>query len=176
MAALAHLGIGLASKKLAPGIPVLLLIAYAWAIDIIWSIFFLTGLENFPRNGTSAVNPYSHGLLMSVIWTLAISAVSGVITKNKKTTMITGAIVFSHWIIDFITHPMGAAFPGDTGLPLMFSGSPVVGLGLYNYELGITIGEYGSFLAGLFIYIITIAKMKKFKLQGSHPNQDNPKF
>jgi hypothetical protein len=35
--------------------------------------------------------------------------------------LVIGLIIFSHWVLDFITHPM---FGGPPDLPLLFDGSP----------------------------------------------------
>ena len=65
MAGLAHAGVGLAAKRFAPRVPVGVLVAGAYAIDIMWGVFFATGLEHF---GAGTTSPWSHGLLMAVVW------------------------------------------------------------------------------------------------------------
>jgi hypothetical protein len=54
-------------------------------------------------------------------------------------------------------------FPGDTGLPLLFEGSPTVGLGVWRTQLGVNIGEYGTLILGLIIYILTLRKLRNEK-------------
>lgn len=51
MAGLTHLGVGLAAKPAAPKVPLAILIVSAYAIDIIWGVFFLTGVERLPEPG-----------------------------------------------------------------------------------------------------------------------------
>lgn len=51
MAGIAHLGVGLASKRIAPKVPLGVLLIGAYAIDIIWGIFFFAGIEHFPKPG-----------------------------------------------------------------------------------------------------------------------------
>jgi hypothetical protein len=50
-----------------------------------------------------------------------------------------------------------------TGLPLLFEGSPLVGLGLWGSQLGVAIGEYGIFLLGLAIYLFTRWRWRRQK-------------
>ena len=98
---------------------------------------------------------------MAVIWSLLAGFITWLISKDRRISLIIGGLVFSHWVIDFISHPMTAAFPGDTGLSLLFDGSPTVGLGLWSTQLGINIGEYGTLVLGLIIYILTLRKLRK---------------
>ncbi len=65
-----------------------------------------------------------------------------------------GLAVFSHWLLDFVTHPM---FGGPPDLPLLFEGSPKVGLGLYS-AAGSTFTmafELGLIVLGFAVYIAT---------------------
>jgi len=76
---------------------------------------------------------------------------------------IASLLIISHWIIDFISHPMLFAFPNDTGLSLLFEGSPTVGLGLWRTELGMNVGEYGMLVVGVIIYALTLWKIRQEK-------------
>jgi hypothetical protein len=161
MAGLTHLGVGLAAKPAAPNIPLTILILSACAIDIIWGVFFLAGLEGLPEPGAEVTNAWSHGLFMAVIWSLLASMVARLVSGEARTSLVVGLLVFGHWIVDFISHPMTAVFPDDSGLPLLFEGSPVVGLGLWGSQLGVAIGEYGILVLGLAIYISTRLKWRR---------------
>jgi hypothetical protein len=166
MAGIAHLGVGLAAKRLAPQVPVPVLIAGAYAIDIVWSGFYLAGLEHLPEPGVPNISPYSHGLLMSTVWSLLAGMIAARISRNRKMGWVMGLVVFSHWVVDFISHPMTAVFPGDSGLPLFFAGSPLVGLGVWSTPLGVQIGEYGILAVGLAIYLLTRLYKKNRDLTG----------
>lgn len=154
MAGFAHLGVGLAAKQVAPKIPVGILVAGAYAIDIVWGGFWLAGVEKYPGEGVAATAPWSHGLFMSLVWSAVTALVTVLITRNRRTALVMGLLVFSHWVVDFIAKPMTHAFPNDAGLPLLFDGSPTVGLGLWRTALGEYIGEYGTVAAGLVIYLL----------------------
>jgi len=158
MAGLAHVGVGLAAKRFAPKVPVGVLLLGAYVIDIVWGVFFVVGVEHF---GVTTTNPWSHGFFMALVWSGVAAFIAQRCCHNLRTSVIIGLLVFSHWVVDFISHPMTAVFPGDTGLPLFFDGSPTVGLGVWSTQLGVNVGEYGTFIAGLAIYLLTRAKLKK---------------
>lgn len=165
MAGLAHVGVGLAAKRFAPNVPVGVLLLGAYVIDIVWVVFFAAGVEHF---GVTTTNPWSHGLFMAVVWSAVAALIAQRCCHNLRTSIIIGLLVFSHWVVDFISHPMTAAFPGDRGLPLLFEGSPIVGLGVWSTQLGVNIGEYGTLMVGLVIYLWTrheIQKEKKLRAQ-----------
>lgn len=163
MAGLAHLGVGLAAKRVMPKIPLTVLITGAYAIDIIWGMFYFAGLEHFPEPGVVNSAPYSHSLFMAVIWSALAGVIGWCICHNRRTSVFIGLLVFSHWVVDFITQPMTAIFPDNTGLLLFFEGSPEVGLGLYRTQMGVNIGEYGTLILGIIIYSLTLIKLRKEK-------------
>ncbi len=163
MAGLAHVGVGLAAKRLAPNIPVGVLLVGAYAIDIVWGAFFVAGIEHLPEAGHTTASPWSHGLLMAVIWSGIASLIAQRFSHSLRTSIFIGLLVFSHWVVDFISHPMTAVFSGDAGLPLFFEGSPTVGLGVWSTQLGVTVGEYGTFIVGLVIYLWTRRRLQKDK-------------
>ena len=154
MAALAHAGVGLAAKRLAPSTSVGVLILGAYVLDIVWAAFWLGGLDHFPAPGLAVPAPWSHGLTMAIIWSSAAGAVSHFLVKRWRFSLFFGALVFSHWIVDFITQPMGAAFPGAGFRVKVFPGiSPTIeGLGLYDSATILNVIEYGSLAAGAAVY------------------------
>jgi len=169
MAALAHLGVGLVAKPAAPKVPVIVLAVSAYVIDIIWGILFFAGIERLPEPNSPTTNPWSHGLFMAVVWSVLAGLVVALISRDRRTSLIIGLLVFSHWGVDFISHPMTAVFPGDTGLPLLFEGSPTVGLGVWGTQLGVTIGEYGTLVVGFVIYFLTLRKLRREKKSLAQP-------
>jgi hypothetical protein len=57
---------------------------------------------------------------------------------------VLGLVVFSHWILDLITH--------RPDLPLGLGGSAYFGLGLWNSLPGTLVAEFGLFVAGIILY------------------------
>ena len=109
---LGHYGVGFASKKVEPRASLGTYIMAAVFLDLLWPIFLLIGLEHVKiEPGNTLVTPlnfydypYSHSLLMSVVWSVLFGAVYYLIKKDRKISVILGICVFSHWILDFIVH------------------------------------------------------------------------
>jgi hypothetical protein len=157
MAGLAHFGLGFAAKRLAPKVPVVVLLLAAIGIDLLWAVFFLTGIERM------GYVPWSHGLFMAGVWSIAAAVIAMLISRDKRVSILIGLLFFSHWVLDFISHPL--YFTGDPkpDLPLFFDGSPKVGLGLYSTMAGAIITDIGVFILGLALYITYIVKLKSEK-------------
>jgi hypothetical protein len=146
MAGFAHIGMGFALKPVSPKVPVGVLIAAAMLIDLI--CFAMMGLGM----SSESVLVWSHGLFISGVWSLAAGVAAGFIMKSARNGIVIGAAVFSHWILDFISHPMvGGDLQPD--IPLFLEGSPKVGLGLYRTLPAAIITDIGLLIAGIAIYI-----------------------
>jgi hypothetical protein len=167
MAGLAHLGVGLAAKRWAPEVNVGILIVGAYAIDFICFGFIAMGLEHFPDPEVMTTAPYSHGVFTGVFWSLLAGGVAALVTRNRRSAAVIGLVVYSHWVLDFITQPMTALFPNSGSPPLWFGDSPMVGLGLYRTQLGANIGEYGTLAVGLAIYVLTRLQLRRKRLVGA---------
>lgn len=108
-------------------------------LDLLALAFGLLGWDSGSQG-----NAWSHGLLMAGVWSALAGGASAWLLRDRQTGMVLALIVFSHWILDWISHPIpletmswsrwqwtyGAPLPPD--LPLLLAGSPRVGLGLYN--------------------------------------------
>jgi hypothetical protein len=163
MAALVHVAVGLAAKPASSRVPVGISILAAEFLDILAILFGVLGIE------TMQSSPYSHGLLMAAAWSITFGLIAGLIFRSTKIGAFLGTLVFSHWMIDFITHPMGAVFGGrplPPDLPLLFGGSPRVGIGLYNYSLTLAYAvEYGSIAIGIAVYVVYLARNRRSRRQ-----------
>ncbi|MFW9993303.1 MAG: hypothetical protein ACFFD4_14765 [Candidatus Odinarchaeota archaeon] len=157
MAGLAHLGIGLAAKLIAPEVPVIILIICSYLIDIIFFVFMFAGMEEMPKPDRTTEAPWSHSLLMSIVWSGLAMVAAALFGYSFQTSLIIGLLVFSHWVIDFIVSPMTYAFPNDTGKPIHpFRGSPKVGLGLMRTRVGVIAIEGGFVVLGAGTYLLTL--------------------
>ena len=154
MAGLGHLGFGFAAKPITPKVHLVVLLIATELIDILWGIFYFTGIDG--GSVGISTSPWSHGLFMAVIWSLLAGLIANRIYCDHRSGIVICLLVFSHWVIDFITHPMGAIFGGKplpSDLPLFFNNSPKVGLGLYNHSFTIAIvTDLGMLIIGLVIY------------------------
>jgi hypothetical protein len=158
VAALAHAGVGLAAKRLAPSAPWGVLLLGAYVLDLVWAAFWLMGLDHFPAPGLVVPAPWSHGLTMAIVWSVAAGGAAFLITRERRSGLFFGALAFSHWIVDFITQPMGAAFPGAGFRVQVFPGASatIEGFGLYNSAVLLNVVEYGTLVAGVAVYVLTI--------------------
>jgi membrane-bound metal-dependent hydrolase YbcI (DUF457 family) len=87
--------------------------------------------------------PISHSLFAVVGWALLFGAVYFLIRRDRRTSLVLGLAVLSHWLLDWLTH--------RPDLPL-FPGSARVGLGLWQSLPATLIVELGLFVAGVALY------------------------
>jgi hypothetical protein len=152
---LGHFALGFASKRLVPRISLGTLFLAPLLLDVLWPIFLVTGLESVRIDpGNTRVTPldlhdypYSHSLLLALIWSVLFGAALGFWKRNAREALVLGMLVFSHWVLDFVTH--------RPDLPLYPGSSIVVGLGLWNSLPGTLLVEVGSFALGVGIYLHT---------------------
>jgi hypothetical protein len=112
-----HLAIGFISKgKLKTRIPLIWLLIGSYLIDLVYLGLTLLGIESFGND------PYSHSLVMALVYTLCAGLLTWALMKNKAEGVLMGAVVLSHWVLDFIVWD---------NLPVAFGKTPLVGLGLY---------------------------------------------
>jgi hypothetical protein len=168
-----HCAVGLAAKPLSPKVPLGVLLLAALTLDILAIAFGITGFES----GAKGI-PWSHGLLMSVLWSGAAALAGARIFQSARAGAVIGLVVLSHWLLDFVSHPIpyssfswrswqwsfGHPLPPD--LPLLFAGSPKVGLGLYNVISAVeaTALELGMLLLGFAVYMRSIRENKRIGL------------
>jgi hypothetical protein len=127
-----HIAVALAAKRARPTTSLGWYVAAATTLDLVWPIFLLAGLESVRIvPGVTAFGPlvfdsypWSHSLLMSVVWGILLAAFARWRTVAPANAILIAALVVSHWVLDFITH--------TTDLPLWPGASPHVGLGLWN--------------------------------------------
>jgi membrane-bound metal-dependent hydrolase YbcI (DUF457 family) len=164
MAGIGHIGFGFAAKPIAPKVHIVVLLIATELIDILWGFFYFTGID---RSIDANSSPWTHSLFMSLVWSVLAALMAIRIYHDRRSGLIIGLLVFSHWVIDFITHPMGAIFGGKPlppDLPLFFNSSSKVGLGLYNHSFTIAIAtDIIMLVFGLAIYSWYKIKLAKHK-------------
>jgi len=164
MAGLAHAAVGLAAKPLVPKVNVGWLILGTYMLDILWIAFWGVGLEIWPAKPGAHPLWWDHSLLMAVVWSVFFGLLASWLGRRSRYRtrigIVFGLMVFSHWVLDWITHPMTALASHDTGIPLAFGNSPLVGLGFYRSLTVVWVTEIGGFLAGLAIYIVWRVRRK----------------
>ena len=161
MPAIAHIGVGLAAKRITPKINAGWLILASEFIEVIFLILWAAGVETVPTNDTGSYSPYSHSVIMGVFWSFLAGFFVLWLSKNRKTALIIGTLVFSHTLLDIIASPKTAFFAADIGMPIFFDITQTVGLGLWRYETVAYMGEYGFVLIGLLVYLNERRRIKQ---------------
>lgn len=148
-----HFGAGLAGKKVAPRPSLGTMFLAAQLLDLVWPILILTGVEKVRIvPGISAAAPldfvyypYTHSLLMVLIWSLAFGMIYYLIKKNSNGAIVLGLLVLSHWVLDLLVH--------IPDLPLYPGSSIKAGFGLWNYPIIAFIAEVLIFSGGVYLYL-----------------------
>jgi membrane-bound metal-dependent hydrolase YbcI (DUF457 family) len=148
-----HFGVGFASKRLAPRLNLAVLLAAPLLLDMLWPIFLVLGIESVKIDpGNTAVTPldlhdypWSHSLLMSLVWSALAGGLVWVVLRDLRPALVICAGVFSHWVLDVITH--------RPDMPLYPGSDVYLGLGLWNSKLGTALVESAIYAAGVAIYL-----------------------
>jgi hypothetical protein len=149
-----HYAVALAAKKAAPRTSLGTLIAAAAFLDVLWPFLLLLGIEQVeiapgitpftPLDFTHY--PWSHSLVMAVVWGLVFGAVYFVRTNYRPGAIACAVLVPSHWVLDWIVH--------RPDLPLTPFTSGVYGLGLWN-SITLTLAvELVMLAVGVWIYVV----------------------
>jgi hypothetical protein len=150
---LGHFGAALGSKPAARRVSLGTLFLAAELLDLIWPVFVLAGIETVSiEPGITRVvpfdfvsYPYSHSLAAAALWALLAGGIYGAVRKWARGAVVVGALVFSHWVLDFITHrPDLQIAPGL---------ATRVGLGLWNSLPATLLAEAAVFLGGTAMYL-----------------------
>jgi membrane-bound metal-dependent hydrolase YbcI (DUF457 family) len=160
-----HFAVGFAAKRLMPQISLGVLLAAPLLLDLLWPVFLALGLESVRiEPGNTVVTPldlhdypYSHSLLMASVWAVAAGIAAGLWQKNRNAGITIGALVWSHWLLDFVTH--------RPDMPLYPGSRTYLGLGLWNSLWGTLVVELLMFGLGLGVYVLsTLAQNKRGSL------------
>jgi membrane-bound metal-dependent hydrolase YbcI (DUF457 family) len=147
---IAHFGVALAAKKVAPRPSLGTLVLAALLVDGIWPVFLLLGWEKVEMvPGITAVTPllfvsypYTHSLVAGMLWGAVLATVYYLARRDRAGALWLAALVVSHWVLDFISH--------RPDMPLWPSG-PVVGLGLWFSVPATLVAELAIFGAGAWL-------------------------
>ena len=146
-----HFAVGLIAKRAAPRASLPVLLAAPQVLDILFPLFVVAGIERVAIvPGLTAVSPldlqeigWSHSLVTSLGWSVLFALGILAITRQRREALVLGACVFSHWILDWVSH--------TPDMPLVPSGG-VHGLGLWRSVPGTLVVELAMFGLGVWIY------------------------
>jgi membrane-bound metal-dependent hydrolase YbcI (DUF457 family) len=156
---LAHASIGLMAKTIAPRAPLWTLLAATQVLDVVSLGLIAAGIEHgattqmdFEHGLQYLSQPaiaWSHGLFMSIVWSVAVAVIAFLIRRDRRTGIVLGLMVFSHWVLDFIVY---------LNIPVLFDGSPITGLGLITSGPGLVAGivlEIVLIGGGIAVYLVS---------------------
>jgi len=150
---LGHYGVAFASKRLAPRSSLGTLAFAAQLLDEIWPIFVLLGIERVRVvPGLMAASPldfvyypFTHSLAMSIAWGLAVGGIHFAAKRDARTAVVLGALVVSHWVLDFPMHLRDLELWPGSGIR--------VGLGAWRSVPLTMVLELGIFALGVASYL-----------------------
>jgi membrane-bound metal-dependent hydrolase YbcI (DUF457 family) len=110
---IAHFGVALAAKRVAPKTSLGTLILAAQSLDFLWPVFIAPGYTRVsPLDFTDY--PISHSLLMATVWAILFGGTYYILRRTAQSALVVGTAVLSHWLLDFIVHrPNLQLYPGS---------------------------------------------------------------
>jgi hypothetical protein len=149
-----HFALALGAKKYAPQVSLGILFLACQLADLIWPNLVLLGIETLQVvPGITVITPldfvhypYSHSLIAILLWSAVFAVFYWLLNRSgTKAAIIIGMLVLSHWVLDVITH--------RPDMPITFSDSSRIGLGLWNnFGLAVSL-ELLLFAAGVWLYV-----------------------
>lgn len=145
-----HAAVALAAKPLAPRTSLALLLAAAFWVDMVWPLFLLLGIERVRIDpGNTAFTPlefvhypWTHSLAAALAWSVLFGLAC--LRSGRRAALILGLLVFSHWVLDAVTH--------RPDLPLWPGSGTMVGFGLWHSVPATMLVECAMFAAGVWLY------------------------
>ncbi len=64
---------------------------------------------------------------MCIVWSAVVATIAFLFCRDRRTSIVIGLMVLSHWGLDFIVYPI---------MPLFFDNSHMIGLGLMTSKRG----------------------------------------
>jgi hypothetical protein len=141
-----HYAAAYALKAARPAVPLWAYFIAVQAVDIVFFVFALTGLETLRvvpgARGPLAMDlariPYTHSLALTIVYAAALVAAASWLGHLRAGVALAGALL-SHWLLDLLVHLHD--------LPLTWSGADTVGWGLWRWPLAALSLEIGLVLA-----------------------------
>lgn len=129
-----HYAAAIAAKAIEPRGPLWAYALAAQLVDVGWGALIITGVERVSVDpdlpGSALVlehMPYTHSLPAAAGWSvLGALAARLALRLPWAAAVMVGAVVFSHWLLDFLVHRPDLA---------LWFGGPKVGLSLWNYPV-----------------------------------------
>lgn len=150
---LGHYALAFGAKRFVPAVSLGTLFLACQFADLLWPTLLVMGIEIVEIDpGNTLVTPlnfikypYSHSLVMLLVWSIVFALLYRAWRRGHAGAITVGALVFSHYILDVITH--------RPDLPITIGGDARLGFGLWNYPGTTLATESALFLAGIAMYV-----------------------
>lgn len=150
-----HFGFAALVKGAAPQLPLWALMLATYLLDVVFIVLLGLGIEGLapidpahPGYGQVLIHAYyTH----SLVGALAIAALAGGgawLWWGRRAAMIIAGVVFSHWVLDLLTHRADLPI-----LPGNFGAFPVLGLGLWRQPVLSGFLELALVVGGGLLYL-----------------------
>jgi len=148
-----HAAVALAATPLLPRVNLAWPLAAAFWVDMVWPVLLLAGVEQVRIDpGNTAFTPldfvhypWTHSLAAAAAWSVLFALVC--LRFGKREAVILGLLVFSHWVLDAISH--------RPDLPLWPGSGTMIGLELWRSVPWTMIVEGGMIATGVWVYART---------------------
>lgn len=149
---LGHYALAFGAKRMAPAVSLGTLFMACQFADLLWPTLVMLGLEIVEIDpGNTLVTPlnfvkypYSHSMVMLLVWSMVFALCYFVIRRGRAGAITVGVLVFSHYILDVITH--------RPDMPVTIDGETRLGMGLWNYPGTTLATESAMFIIGATMY------------------------
>jgi hypothetical protein len=150
-----HYAPALVLHRVRPSIPLWVLFVATQALDVLWGLFVLTGVEHvrivpgFTESNSLDLYdmPYSHGLVAAVVWSVGFALLWHAFRPTQRgrgEAFVLGLAVASHFALDLVVHV--------PDLPLVGAHSTMWGLGLWRHRELALLVELGLFVVGALVW------------------------
>lgn len=148
-----HYSAAFLAKSADPRVPLWVLALAVQAVDIVWGLFVLAGIEHLRIDPSLASNPldlydmpYTHSLLGTLFWAGLAFAVSLRWLGRARSAAVVAAAVASHWLLDWLVHRPDLTL---YGVP------PKLGLGLWDHPVPALVLELVLLVGSAGLYVCT---------------------
>ena len=150
---LGHYALAFGAKRIAPAVSLGTLFLACQFADLLWPTLVVMGMERVEIDpGNTLMTPldfvsypYSHSLVMMLVWSVVFALLYRTFRRGTAGAVVVGALVFSHYLLDVLTH--------RPDMPITVGGTARLGFGLWNFP-GTTLAvESVLFLSGIAMYV-----------------------
>ena len=148
-----HFAVAFAAKRASPTTSLGTLFIACELVDLLWPLFLLAGVETVAiAPGITQFTPldfrhypWSHSLLMVVVWSLLFAALVFARAKRWLSAAVVALVVLSHWFLDLVVH--------RPDLPLAPGSDVKVGFAVWDSVPGTLLLEGALFVIGVRFYL-----------------------